>query len=485
MITELIYALPIELISLMAIVAIIIDSFSKSRTIIYMFSIIGLLIVGFSALCTLYLPNTLYSIVNYNERVIFNMITYGGSAAFFDMLFCLAAILTIFVAKPYLNKESSEYKEFYSLIILSVSGMMLIAHAKDLLILFIGIEIMSVSFYVLSGFFRTSIRSVEAALKYFLLGAFATGFLLYGIAMIYGATHTTNLEIIVDKFNISNYNSLYLTIGLGLLVIGLCFKIAAFPFHQWAPDVYQGAPSVVTGFMSTAGKAAAFAGFIIIGKNLITLYNGDHPHLISNILAVISAGTMLIGNLTALIQKNVKRMLAYSSVAHAGYMLMGIVAGYGKGWSGIAFYAVAYLFMQLGAFTIVSILEKNKDEKLEIEDYSGLNKSHPVLAAMMAIFMFSLVGLPPFAGFFGKYYLFLTAIQTGYTWLTIIAVVASIISVYFYIGLVLKMYFSEPPENPLIADKGTSRITLIVCTAGLLIFGILPSFLIDWLNKFF
>lgn len=485
MMTELIYALPIELISLMAIVAILIDSFSKSRTIIYIYSITGFLIVSLSALYTMYLPNTLYSIVNYNDRVITNMITYGGSAAFFDMLFCLAAILTIFVAKPYLNKENNEYKEFYSLMILSVSGMMLIAHAKDLLILFIGIEIMSVSFYVLSGFFRTSIRSVEAALKYFLLGAFATGFLLYGIAMIYGATHTTNLEIIFDNFNIQNYNSLYLTLGLGLLVIGICFKIAAFPFHQWAPDVYQGAPSVVTGFMSTAGKAAAFAGFIIISKNLITLYNGGHPHLISNILAVISAGTMLIGNLTALIQKNAKRMLAYSSVAHAGYMLMGIVAGYSKGWSGIAFYAVAYLFMQLGAFTIVSILEKNKDEKLEIEDYSGLSKSHPVIAAMMAIFMFSLVGLPPFAGFFGKYYLFLTAIQTGYTWLTIIAVVASIISVYFYIGLVLKMYFSEPPENPLIADTGTSRITLYVCTAGLFIFGILPSFLIDWLNKLF
>ncbi len=502
---EYILASPLILIFGFSIVNLLIDAIGRSRKAVYYFSIAGLavtaLFAGFTLPATPEDINYAYSAAagNLASLNLLNMITIGGYASFMDILFCIGGILTLLAARPYILREYDEYSEFYSLIVFAVSGMMFIGHAANFLLLFIGIEIMSICFYALAGYFRKRPRSVEAALKYFLLGCFATGFLLYGIAMVYGATGSLDLSIIYNKIMTgTGINPFYLNIGLGLLIVGLGFKIAAFPFHQWAPDVYHGSPTVISGFMSAAGKAAAIIAFVIVGRALIVPDAASTQSVISSgtgqmILAVISAATMLIGNLTALIQKNVKRMLSYSSVAHAGYLLMGVVAANASGWNGILFYSAAYLFMQTGSFIVVSMIERNDETNLAIADYAGLRKAYPLLSAAMAVFMFSLAGLPPFAGFFGKYYLFIATVEAGYTWLTIIAVISSIISMYFYIGLVIQMYFREPEsattqatdgEEPQIGT-GSAKFALAVSVAATLLFGVLPSLITNITEKFF
>jgi len=407
------------------------------------------------------------------------MITLGGTASVFDVLFCGAGVMTLLAAQPYLNRWGNELDEFYTMLVSSVAGMMLMAHARNLVVLFVGIELMSISFYIMAGFFRQRERSVEAALKYFLLGAFATGFLVYGMALLYGATGSLAYESIASVVlsGTARYPAL-LALGSILLTVGLSFKIAAFPFHQWAPDVYEGSPTVVTAFMSTAGKAAAFSAFISIFVVLMPMMQGVPLNgTLQLAIAVISAVTMLIGNITAVAQTNVKRMLAYSSVAHAGYMLMGIVAGPQYGHSAIIFYAAVYMFMQLGAFVVVGLLEREDEASLTLNDYAGLHKKHPVLAGIMAIFMFSLAGIPPFAGFFGKYMLFYAAVQGGFTWLTIVAVASSVISVWFYLGLIVKMYFNDPVGETHEAGSGLAGISLAVCTVAVVVLGLLPRLL--------
>jgi NADH-quinone oxidoreductase subunit N len=319
-------------------------------------------------------------------------------------------------------------------------------------------------------------------LKYFLLGAFATGFLVYGIALIYGSTGSMDYNQIALNINNNALNfPALLPVGIALIVIGLSFKAAAFPFHQWAPDVYQGAPTIVTAFMSTAGKAAAFAAFIPI----VTVLMPAAPVKLQMIFAVMSAATMLIGNISALAQSNIKRMLAFSSVAHAGYIMMGLVSGSQYGYGGIVFYLTAYMFMQIGSFIIVAILERNGEKYLELSDYAGLSKRHPVLAAFMAIFMLSLAGIPPFAGFFGKYFLFTAAIDAGFLWLTLVGVLSSIISVYFYIGLIVKMYFTEPEGQREDNEVGMSGLSLIITIAGVIVLGILPSGILSIASNLF
>jgi len=406
------------------------------------------------------------------------MITLGGSAAVFDVLFCAAGVMTMLAARDYLERHDANLDEFYTMLVSAVAGMMLMAHARNLVVLFVGVELMSISFYVMAGFLRTSIRSVEAALKYFLLGAFASGFLAYGMALLYGATGSLDYAQIMTT--VQQGTALYptvLAVGGVLLAVGLSFKIAAFPFHQWAPDVYEGAPTVVTAFMSTAGKAAAFSAFLAVFAALMPFTEGGDHRPMQMALAVISAVTMLIGNITAIAQSNVKRMLAYSSVAHAGYLLMGIVANNEAGHSAIIFYAIVYTFMQLGSFVIVGLLERKNEGFLQLEDYAGLSKRHPILAGVLALFMFSLAGIPPFAGFWGKYFLFYAAIDGGFTWLTIVAVASSVISVWFYLGLVAKMYFAEPSSEGHEAPSGLAGITLAVCTAAVVVFGIFPGIL--------
>lgn len=463
---------PIVLISFFGISSMLIDALAKnSGKIVFQYSIFGLIAVAISAIYIFPNPGTAFG----------GMVTVGGYASYFDVIFALAGIMTMLAAHPYLQRAKFELHEFYTLVTFSIAGMMLMAHANNLLVLFIGIETMSIPFYILSGYMRNQIRSVEAALKYFLLGAFATGFLLYGMTLIYGATGSMDYVMIKKVATIGSNMPQLLLIGIGLMIVGLGFKVAVFPFHQWVPDVYEGAPSVVTGFMSTAGKAAGFSAFMPIMAALIP--TGSEK--IQMLLAVISAASMLYGNITAISQTNIKRMLAYSSIAHAGYILIGVVANSTAGQSGIMFYTAAYLFMQLGAFTIISILETEFGKNLQISDYIGLSKSHPVLAALMAIFMFSLTGIPPFAGFYGKYYLFSAAIQSGYTWLAIVGVIGSMVSVYFYLGLIVAMYFKKPDENQavIVAESHSSGITLLLAGVGVFVLGLLP-FLVDNLTKF-
>jgi NADH-quinone oxidoreductase subunit N len=338
-------------------------------------------------------------------------------------------------------------------------------------ILFLGLELMSVCFYVLAGFARRRPASNEAGLKYFLLGAFATGFLLYGIALVYGATGTTQLAGIAAHVGTS---SPMLVIGLGLLLIGLAFKVAAVPFHMWVPDVYEGAPTTVTAFMSTGGKAAAFAALALALS--APVLQAVAP--VRQVLAVIAALSMVIGNIIAITQVSVKRMLAYSSIAHAGYILTGIVAANSMGSDGVVFYLAAYTVMNIGAFGVLSVLETPDGQHLTFDDYAGLPGRHPVLAALMALFLFSLTGIPPFAGFFGKYYVFAGAIQAGYTWLAIVGVLMSVVSAFYYLRLVVLMYFKEQALPADTRPPALAVAALVICALAVIQFGIMPSTLL-------
>lgn len=405
------------------------------------------------------------------------MIQLGTYGSYFCALFIVMGLLSIMVSRSYLEHFGAEHGEFYALVPLAVAGMILMASGADLVILFLGIELMSLSFYILAGFFRTRTGSNESALKYFLLGAFATGFLLYGIALIYGATGSTNLAVISSRAWSLVGDPMFLA-GVGLMVIALGFKVAAVPFHMWAPDVYEGAPTAVTGFMATAGKAAGFAAFgVVFLKGLA--YAGTN---VNTVLALLAAGSMIVGNVIAVVQTNVKRMLAYSSIAHAGYILSGIAAGNAEGQTGMMFYAAAYALMTLGAFTIAGLMERSDGTGLTYADYGGLSGRSPLAAFLMAVFMFSLSGIPPLAGFFGKYYVFLAAVKADMTWLAVTGVLTSVISVYYYLRLVVEMYFREGAEGVAVRPGRTSIVIAAAAALAILQLGITPSLILNLLT---
>ena len=482
---EILLASPIVSLSILAIIALVFDARdSKNTNFGYTFAF-GTFVLTFLLSVYGWMGGFDSSIFVVAESLSKGALNFNPSAYFYDMLFVISAIFSMMASRPYFQREKAETTEFYNLVLFAVAGMMIIAHSASMLTLFIGIEIMSLSFYIMAGYFRFNKKSVEASLKYFLLGAFATGFLVYGMAMIYGATGSFYFDAIHSAISSGTVHSFtYLKIGLAMMIVGLAFKAATFPFHQWAPDVYTGSPTPVTTFMSTAGKAAAIISFIIVTAAIMPSITGIeavdlNTSTAQTVIALISAITMIVGNITALMQKNVKRMLAFSSVAHAGYLLMGIVANSADGTRGMTFYITAYLFMQTGSFIIVSIFERNKNKNLEFSDYAGLYKKHPLMSALMAIFMFSLAGLPPMAGFFGKYLLFTAAIKAGFTWLTIVGVVSSVISMYFYIGLVLQMYFKESRDDVSMENKGgLASVPVYISAIIIMLLGVLP-FLLD------
>ncbi len=408
------------------------------------------------------------------------MLAQGGFAGYCSIIFLSSAILTILLSRAYLERMECHRGEFYILILFSTIGMMLMAGALNLITVFLGIELMSVSLYVLAGFMRKKARSNESALKYFLLGAFATGFLLYGIALIYGTSGTTDLVAISKLYPQLSNNTIFL-VGCGMLVVAFSFKIAAVPFHMWAPDVYEGAPTTVSGFMSTGAKAAAFATFLLVFVRVFDIAGSS----LSQVIAVIAAASMVLGNITAIAQNSVKRMLAYSSIAHAGYMLSGIAAANVEGETGILFYLLAYTFVNVGAFGVVSLMERQDDKNLNFEDYAGLSARRPMLAVLMSIFMFSLAGIPPFAGFFGKYYVFLAAVKANMTWLAVLGVLTSLISVYYYLRLVVLMYFREGNADLEKAAPLPSVIALSVAAGCVVVLGLYPSIIVDITRSFF
>ncbi|MCE7935327.1 MAG: NADH-quinone oxidoreductase subunit N [Chlorobi bacterium CHB2] len=473
--TDFLAALPIEIISLFALVIMLADALvERSTRLCQTLSIVGLL-GGLAA--------SVYAHVTMPGQTAFSgMIVAGGMSTLYDIIFCGAGIMTVLLAREYLTRIGGMYDEFYTLLMMSIAGMMLMGHSADSMPMFVGLEVMSICFYVMAGLVRNKLSSNEAALKYFLLGAFASGFLLYGIALVYGSVGSTAYSAIAAKAISTQFPTLF-WIGIGMMIIGLGFKVAAFPFHQWAPDVYHGAPTVVTGFMSTAGKAAAFSGFVgFIAPTMASMAPGLEKAKV--ILAFLAVGSMLVGNITALAQTNVKRMLAYSSVAHAGYLMIGLAAGNPAGWTGITYYLVAYLFMQIGAFAVVGVLERENGGNLTLDDYRGLGRRCPKLALVMSLFMFSLTGIPPFAGFFGKYYLFSAAIQADMTWLAIVGVVSSVISVWFYLGLVVTMYFREPLGELEGGDTNLStRTALALSIIGTLVVGLIPQVIINMVAR--
>jgi NADH-quinone oxidoreductase subunit N len=468
--SDLIGGLPIIVLSAFTLVAMLVNALKQhSQRIVFGICVIGVVVAAGAAIYIFPLNQTAFS----------DMLLVGGYASFYSVLFLVITLFSLVMAVPYLEKEQYHYGEYYLLVSLSAIGMMMMGSAGDLITIFIGIEIMSVAFYVLAGYFRSKLSSNESALKYFLLGAFATGFLLYGIALIYGTTGTTNLIRIAAQYPQAFNEPLHL-IGWGLILIGFSFKVASVPFHMWVPDVYEGAPTTVTAFMSTGGKAAAFSAFILAFSIPMSM----HDEKLITIISILAAGSMIIGNWFGLSQSNLKRMLAYSSIAHAGYMLIGIASGTQLGQQGISFYLVAYALTNLGAFGVIAILEKGNGGHLTYEEYAGLAKRKPILAALMAMFMFSLTGIPPFAGFVGKYYLFASAVNSGLTWLAILGVITSLFSAYYYLRIVVYMYFREGVDEVPVFSR-ISLAAVVLSAFGILLFGIVPSLILDVLTTMF
>lgn len=395
-----------------------------------------------------------------------------GYSTFFKLIFLLSLILTVLISSRYLQTLKINFGEYYSLILFATLGMMLMASAADIIVLYMGLELMALSTYILAGFIRYDIKSNEAAMKYLLLGAFASAFLLYGTAMIYGLTGTTNLADIsayIIKTGLAS-NPL-LMLSMILFAVAFSFKIAAVPFHMWAPDAYEGAPTPITAFMSVGPKAA---GFAVLGRVFLTAFGPVQVDW-SVIFIVIAILTMAVGNIIALSQTNIKRMLAYSSIAHAGYMLLGVIAATADGMAGMLNYMFIYAFMNIGAFAVIIMLRTEGFRGEDIRDYEGLAKTHPTAAALMLIFMFSLTGIPPMAGFMGKFYLFMSAISAGYTWLVVVAVIFSAISAYFYLRIVMLMYMREPREAVQLNSSPGLTLALAVTTAAVLFIGVFPS----------
>ena len=404
------------------------------------------------------------------------MIVIDGFTRFFTVLILGVAILVTLMSIHALRDEEMDAGGYHVLVLLATVGMLLMVKGIDLIIIFLGLETLSVAVYVLVGYRKWVNQSAEAALKYFLLGAFAAAFLLYGIALIYGATGTTNLEKIAQYIEATGLGTNpLLLVGMGLLLVGLGFKISLVPFHSWTPDVYEGAPTAITAFMAVGVKAAAFAALVrVFGGGLLSL---DFQW--KDIFWVLAVFTMTFGNVVALSQTNIKRMLAYSSIAHAGYILMGIVAGGDLGWSAVLYYLVAYACMNLGAFGVVLFYGQKGEANVEIPDYAGVGFRYPFLGAAMAIFLFSLAGIPPLAGFVGKFYIFSAAIKSGYIWLTIIAVLNSLISVFYYFRVTVIMYMKEPVKEVALEYAGPIMVVLIIALVGTIQIGLFPTFYLE------
>ena len=468
---DLLTTAPLGIITLTALVVLTVDALTRQKELATWWISIGGMVLALVALA---------QSVGEKGYAFGGMVTTGGYADYFAMVFLAAGLASLLLSRSYIRKEQIEHGEYYALLLFGVVGMILMASAADLLVFFLGLEIMSISFYVLAGFARKRPESNEAALKYFLLGAFATGFLLYGIALVYGSARSTDIQAIVHAAP-GLVGSPLFSIGLALILIGLAFKVAAVPFHMWVPDVYEGSPTTVSAFMSTGGKAAAFSVMLMIFAPGLMQSAAN----LREVLAVIAALSMVVGNVIAISQISIKRMLAYSSIAHAGYVLVGIVAANPTGSTGVLFYLMAYTMMNVGAFGVLSILESQDGQNLTFDDYAGLSTKRPLLAGLMAVFMFSLAGVPPFAGFFGKYYVFAGAVEGGFTWLAILGVLMSVVSAYFYLRLVVVMYFKDQVsviEEPVPA---AGMIALVLSALALLGFGIYPSILLNLTQHFF
>ncbi|OFW19108.1 MAG: hypothetical protein A3G21_05300 [Acidobacteria bacterium RIFCSPLOWO2_12_FULL_66_21] len=422
-----------------------------------------------------------------NLTIARDLVAIDGFATFFKVLFLVAAALTVLMSPRYLTLENVHPGEYYFLVLCATLGMMFMAGGVDLITLFIGLETMAVSFYVLTGIIRPNKRSNEAAIKYFVLGAFSLGLLLYGMSILYGLTGSTHLRVIATSL-VAGDGGLLLPFAVMLLVAGIGFKIAAVPFHMWAPDVYEGAPTPITAFLSVGSKAASFAMLLRIFVAGLPAFRADglgtawgQPFGWGAFFYVLAVVTMTVGNLAALTQGNIKRLLAYSSIAHAGYILIGIVAGSTRGVSAALVYLMIYAFMQLGAFAVVVMLRRKDIIGDELKDLTGLYATHPGAAIAMLVFMLSLGGIPPTAGFMGKFWVFGAAIDAGYVWLAVIGVLNSAVSLYYYIRIVVFMWISEEEEKSAAFGISPAVATVLAVTLAMtVLLGIYPRLLFDF-----
>ncbi len=465
---------PIIILTITAIAVLLIglSKNEKARNAFHLVTFIG---IGFAALSLVkqfgadpkYSFNGSYVVDNFS--IFFNLIILGCTA------------LVVLISSNYLRQEEMENGEYYTLLLFATIGMMLMTAGSNLLIIFLGIEVLSISLYILAGIKRKNAKSAESALKYFMLGAFTTGFMLYGIALVYGATGSINLKEIAAFLTTEGAASdPMLLLGLIMIILGFGFKVAAVPFHSWMPDVYEGAPTPVTAFFSAGPKAAAFAAFFRV---FLMSFKDLDSHWIK-ILWILAVLTMTIGNVVALRQNNIKRMLAYSGIAHAGYIMVALIASNDMGMTAVLFYMVAYALMNIGAFAIVIILGRKGEENSELADFSGLGFKHPVLAVTMTIFLLSMAGIPPLAGFMGKFYVFSAALKSGFIMLAIIGVINSVISVYYYLRVTVFMYMKDPMRE--FTPLSTSPCILgavFVALWGTIQFGIFPSSIIELAQK--
>jgi len=458
--------------SLVGIIVLVWDIFRNNAPPIPWVSAIAVLIA---------LAYELTKVIEPTSTAFFSLIQTGGVASFISVIILFSALGSILLCAPYLKGIGRSYGEIYALMLFATSGMILLGTANNMVTVFVGLETMSIALYILTGVVRSDEGALESALKYFLLGAFATGFFLYGIALIYGATETMYFSGLAAGYSVTDLRPLF-WVGVALFLVGFMFKVGAVPFHMWTPDVYQGAPTPLTGFMATASKAAAFAALILVlyhGIGALELGGADWQLAI----AIIALLTVVIGNILALTQDNVKRMLAYSSIAHAGYVLIALVAGTNEAYAGAVYYLLIYALMNIGAFGAISLLEWDGKEgrSQTLDSLSGIGFKRPLIGITMAIFMFSLTGFPPLGGFFGKLAVFAPAINAGFTWLALVGIAASVFSGYYYLR-VLYVFWMKPASeaDPIVQSSSfpiprSSSIVLVTCAILLLGIGLIPG----------
>jgi len=459
-----IYALsPVLIIVAASLLVLLLEVFLKRENKNYIAYISLIFLIACAAVCVQFW-NKVYSYFDGN-------LILDNLALFFSFILILATFLIILISMKYLTLQDTNYGEYYALLLFALSGMIIMVSSQDLIVIFLGLEVLSISSYALAGLRRSDEKSSEAAIKYFLLGSFASAFLVFGIALLFGATQSTSIPSIIEYFQSESTLSMMALVGLGLVVVGFGFKIAVVPFHMWTPDVYQGAPTPITAFFSVGPKAVGFAVLLRIFYPYFR--EALQSQAIFALLWIIAVLTMIVGNLIALRQTNIKRILAYSSIAHAGYLMIAILAGDNES---LVFYLTVYLFMNIGAFASVIALGKKDHEYLELEDYRGIGFKYPWIGATFSVFLISLAGFPPTGGFLAKFYVFSAAVRQGLVSLVIIGVLASLVSVFYYLRIIIYMYMREPSyEVDINIDNPALFLVLFLCLYGVLQLGIFPG----------
>jgi len=428
-------------------------------------SLVIILVAAFIALLLIDSPQSVYG----------DSFVVDPFALFFKAVILLAASLTILMSGQYLESENIVEGEYYVLILLATAGMMIMVSGQDLLVIYMGLELQALSFYVLVGYRRRVLQSNEAALKYVILGAVSSGIFLYGLSLIYGLTGTTQLGQMATVLSTSTTPDLMIVLAIIFMVVGLAFKVGAVPMHMWVPDVYEGAPTPITAFLSVGSKAAAFAILLRIFLEAMT----PLAEIWTDIVILIAVATMALGSFVALVQTNIKRMLAYSSIAHAGFALLGFIAGSESGIASVMLYLLIYTFMNFGLFAVVILMQKEGAGRDQIDSYTGLATVHPRWALLTLIFLFSLAGIPPTAGFFAKFYILLALIEQGYVILAVIAVLLSAVAAYFYIRIVMLMYMKEPLHPFSLSRSSSLNLVLVITGIGTVGIGLAPDWFLE------